>query len=80
MSGRGFNSPVQFVPTAYYAASFSQVRALVTSWRSWAGLGGELAIFVPLLLAAKPGRRWLLRMAFLAFSAASVTITYFLYK
>ena len=80
VSGRGFNSPVQFVPTAYYAASFSRVRAVVTYWRSWAGLGGELAIFVPLVLAAKAGRPWWLRVGLLAFSAAAVTITYLLYR
>ncbi len=79
-SWEGYSSPVQLVPTAYYTNSWSGVRGLLTDWRTWQGVLLEVWIFVPLLLAASPGRRWSVRFGLVLLTAAAVVTTYFIYR
>ncbi|MHC4548457.1 MAG: metal-dependent hydrolase [Planctomycetota bacterium] len=62
-STEGWLSPMQLVPTAYYARSATGLVDVAFYWRTWVGIGLECLSLGGLLLAlrARPGRRapWL---------------------
>ena len=77
--GRWF-SPVQLVPTAYYPRRFGHIAGLLADAYVLRGMFLELCIFLPLLVAAKPGQGLPLRLAMLLISAGSLTATVCLYN
>jgi len=79
-SWRGFQAPRQFVPTAYYAERVSDLPKLFTNRGHLWTMAIELWIFVPLFVAGRPGRSWLLRLPLLLLSASALVTTYFLYN
>ena len=73
---RGFLSPVQLVPTAYYGLSSDAVIDVFLRWDTYAGVALELAIFVPLLFLPRAGntsqRRDLLMLAVAGVAATAL--------
>ncbi|MBN2497988.1 MAG: metal-dependent hydrolase [Deltaproteobacteria bacterium] len=81
-SDLGLLSPVQLVPTAYYARSLSGLLGVALSGRTWAGVGLELlslGALWPTAWALGQGRRRL-AAACVVLSAAGFVITYQLYN
>ena len=79
-SWRGFQAPRQFVPTAYYAERVSDLPKVFTNRDHLWTMAIELWIFVPLFVAARPGRSWLVRAPLLLLSASALVTTYILYN
>ncbi len=76
---RGYLSPVQLVPTAYYGLSLDALREVLSSAATYAGIVLELVIFVPLLYLLR-AKGVLLRLAWLALSVVGVVATAVLYN
>jgi len=53
LSQRGWLSPVQLIPTAYYAASPAGLLRVALDARSWAGVGLEFLSLAPLWAAVR---------------------------
>ena len=79
-SWQGSVAPRQFVPTAYYTRSFSDLPALLADPRAVIGTLLELWIFLPLFLASTPRRRALSRVVLLVVAAAGCAVTYLRYN
>ena len=75
---RGWLSPVQLIPTAYYPLNPSGIAWVLGSPRTWAGVGLEAASLGPLWLAvrARGIPRWLWGAA----SAGGFVATFLLYR
>ena len=76
-STRGWLSPVQFVPTAFYAHSAGGLLRVLFHPRTWIGIGFECASWGALLLAlrAAPGAR----ARWVALSAAGFLLIWIVY-
>jgi membrane-bound metal-dependent hydrolase YbcI (DUF457 family) len=76
---RGWLSPVQLVPTAYYARTPGGLLALVVRPGTWAGVGLELLSLGPLWLALR-SRRALTSVLCVLVSLGGFLLTYFIYN
>jgi membrane-bound metal-dependent hydrolase YbcI (DUF457 family) len=72
---RGVLSPVQVVPTAYYASDASNIWFVLTYPPQLRSTALELIIFVPLFIASGPGRSWRVRLPLLVLSACGLVLT-----
>ena len=80
-SKTGYLSHIQLIPTVYYSKVFYKLIALLADPRNDLGMVLETFTFLPILLAQKyAGRSFFRWLPFLALSAASVCLTYFIYK
>ncbi|MGH7161901.1 MAG: metal-dependent hydrolase [Planctomycetota bacterium] len=73
----GWLSPVQLVPTAFYATTAGGLAGVVFHWKTWVGIGFELASLGPLYVAARAAAGSRLRWGLA--SAASFALIYLVY-
>ena len=87
-SNVGYNSPVQFIPTAFYARSVGGLVGVLFRPATWLGVFLEFAIMGPIFSAAlmspaqkqERGGRWKVWIASCLLSFAGVMITFRMYN
>jgi len=81
-SSQGFLSPVQLIPTAYFARSIPGLLHVLALPETWKGIALETLIFLPLLLAGReqPTKAILFRISCAGLSLAGLFLTCLLYR
>jgi len=79
ISDRGYLSPVQIVPSAYYGLSGNALVQVLLAPATYLGIGLELLIFVPLVLLTAPRTR-ARRADLVMFTLAGLVVTAALYN
>jgi membrane-bound metal-dependent hydrolase YbcI (DUF457 family) len=77
-SDRGYLSPIQLVPTAFYGLSANAFRDIFLSSATYIGVALELVIFVPLLYLST-AKTWKQRADFLVLTIGGIVATVVLY-
>ncbi len=77
---REFQAASQYVPTAKYAPSISDIPKVLTDLDVLLGMTIELWIFLPLFFACQAKRSWAFRGGLLLLSASALITTYVVYN